>query len=313
MLKIPLEELQQCWFLAGPTASGKSTVAMLLARYLHAEIVALDSMTLYRKMNIGTAKPSPAEQETVPHHLFDIVDPHEEFSVAEYMEAAIRSVNDILDRGRTPLFVGGTGLYLRSLLRGVFAGPDADWDFRRKMDVVVEEEGPIKLHEMLQNVDAEAAGRIHPNDVRRVIRALEVNHVTGQTLSAQHDERPLEESVRPKHIYWLSPSRPWLHDRINRRVEQMMVEGLVEEVQGLMELEPALGRTARQALGYKEIIDALEEGRPLEEAVEQIKIRTRQFAKRQHTWYRNIVECQEVTFTEDESAKEIADRLIARS
>ncbi|MEZ6045013.1 MAG: tRNA (adenosine(37)-N6)-dimethylallyltransferase MiaA [Planctomycetaceae bacterium] len=311
MLQIPAEQLQQCWFIAGPTASGKSGVALKLAPQLGGEIIALDSMTLYRGMDIGTAKPTQAEQLQVPHHLYDLIDPHEEFSVAEYLALAAEKVDDILSREKTPIFVGGTGLYLRSLLRGVFEGPEADWEFRRQLEEIANAEGGEKLHQMLQQVDPIAADRLHPNDQRRVVRALEVNHITGQPLSAQQEQEPLPENDRPLHVYWLSPPRAWLHERINSRVDLMVEEGLVEEVRALMELDPPLGRTARQALGYKEMIDALDAGRPLEEAIEQIKIRTRQFAKRQHTWYRNLVECREVPFNESDTAAEIASRLLA--
>ena len=313
MLQIPTPQLQQCWFLAGPTASGKSAVGMLLAEQLNAEIIALDSMTLYRGMDIGTAKPTPAERAAVPHHLFDILDPHQEFSVAEYLEHARTTIADILARGRTPLFIGGTGLYLRSLLRGVFNGPEADWEYRRQLDAIAEAEGVERLHTMLLEVDPEAGQRLHPNDLRRVVRALEVNHLTGAPLSAQQEQGPLPEEVRPRHVFWLSPPRSWLHERINLRVDQMVDEGLIDEVKQLMNFSPPLGRTARQALGYKEIIDALEENQPLDEAIEQIKIRTRQFAKRQHTWYRNLVECEEIIFTPGDTPKAISSRLIARS
>ncbi len=174
-----------CWFLSGPTASGKTSVALALAPAIKAEIVSLDSMALYRGMEIGTAKPSAAEQATVPHHLLDVIHPDEEYSLAQYVAAAHRAVDDILQRGRTPLFVGGTPLYLKSLLRGIFTGPPADWELRRRLQAMADAEGTLALHARLADVDPLSAKRLHPRDERRVIRALEVWERTGQSITAR--------------------------------------------------------------------------------------------------------------------------------
>ncbi|MEZ6065757.1 MAG: tRNA (adenosine(37)-N6)-dimethylallyltransferase MiaA [Planctomycetaceae bacterium] len=304
--------MRQCWFLAGPTACGKTAVSLALAESLDAEIVALDSMTLYRGMDIGTAKPTPAEQARVPHHLLDLLEPEQEFSVAEYLEVAAAAVSDILDRGRTPLFVGGAGLYLRSMLRGVFDGPAADWEFRRALEQQADREATDWLHRQLQSVDAASAARLHPADRRRLIRALEIHHLTGRPATEQRLQAPLPEAERPPHVYWLSPPRDWLYERINLRVEAMLQLGLVEEVRGLLRRPGGLGRTARQGLGYKEVIAHLEQGLPLEEMVEQLKARTRQFAKRQHTWFRNLIECQAVTVHAQYRTADLVERLLAR-
>ena len=293
--------LQQCWFLAGPTAVGKTALSLELASALPAEIVAMDSMTVYRGMDIGTAKASSAEQAAVPHHLLDLVDPHEEYSVAEYVEAAAAVAADIVRRGKTPLFVGGTGLYLRSLLRGVFAGPPANWPLRRELEVQAAEKGAQWLHNQLLQRDAESAARLHPNDQRRIIRAIEVVEATGQPLSAQHQQTPLPPDRRPQHVFWLEPPRDWLYQRINHRVQWMLDEGLIDEVRTLLARTPPPGRTARQGLGYKEVIDHLQGNVSLELMIDTIQTRTRQFAKRQHTWFRNLEECHAVTINGQET------------
>lgn len=306
-MRFPLDILRQCWFLAGPTASGKSAAALSLARRIGAEIIALDSMSLYRGMDIGTAKPAPAEREVVPHHLIDIIEPHEEYSVAAYLRASEDACREILSRGRTPLFVGGTGLYLRAVLRGVFEGPPADWDFRRTLQSHGERDGAEALHRRLQAVDPVAAARLHPRDTRRVIRALEVRHLTGRPLSELQRQSALPPESRPRHVYWLHPPRAWLHERINSRVLEMIRGGLVEEVQRLLAGPHPLSRTARQAVGYSQIIDHVEGRLSLGHAVAEMQTATRQFAKRQHTWFRNLVECRPVGMTGSESPEELAD------
>lgn len=303
--------LQRCWFLTGPTASGKTAAGIELARLLGAEIVALDSMTIYRGLDIGTAKATTAERQAVPHHLLDIRDPHEEFSLAEYLLAAESVCRDILYRNRVPLFVGGTGLYLRGVLRGVFSGPPANWELRARWQQFAAEHGPAALHQQLQRVDPVSAARLPPQDERRIIRALEVHALTGQPLSVQQREQPRPLAERPRHVYWLNPPRPWLHDRINRRVLAMLEAGFVAEVRALEQNGPPLGPTAAQALGYREISRSLAGACSLESATTEIQLRTRQFAKRQCTWFRNLEECHPFPLTGTESPAEIAHRLWA--
>ena len=206
--------LRHCWFLAGPTAGGKTATALALAEFLDAEIVSMDSMAVYRRMDIGTAKPTREERSQVPHHLIDIVDPHEEFSVSDYVQQASQVAGEIAGRSRTPLFVGGTGLYLRSMLRGVFEGPDADWELRRSLERQADEKGNDWLLEELRKVDAPTAACLHPNDVRRVIRAIEVFNVTGQPLSIQHDHKPLPKEEQPAAVFWIHPPPSWLNFHI---------------------------------------------------------------------------------------------------
>lgn len=304
--------LRHCWFLAGPTACGKSAVALELAdrlrteRGLMIEIVSLDSMTLYRRMNIGTAKPSDEERCQTPHHLFDILEPSQDFSVAEYVVAAERVCREIVAHGGTPLFVGGTGLYLRSLLRGVFEGPPANDELRERLESEAARDGAEALHGRLQQFDPHTAERLHPNDLRRVVRALEVLELTGQPLSAQHREEPLPFNQRPTHVMWLSPPRDWLYSRINQRVETMLAAGWLDEVRSLLAEPQPLSHTASQALGYKELIEHLRGEQTLAETVKLIQTRTRQFAKRQHTWFRNLEECRPLSITGAESPSEIA-------
>lgn len=319
--QFPVELLRQCIFLAGPTAVGKTDATMdLVSRISKIEIVSLDSMCIYRGMDIGTAKPSKELQRQIPHHLLDIRNPYEEFSVAEYVEVARSACQGIVARGRVPLFSGGTGLYLRAVLRGVFEGPPADWEIRNRLQAQADEaarrDDHFWLMRQLEKVDPDSALRLHPNDQRRIIRAIEVFELTGSTLSSQQKQQPLPEDQRPPHVYWLSPDRDWLHDRINHRVTTMFEAGLISEVRELMKSDPPIGKTASQGLGYKEVIDALTgdsdhdlEAEDRVAVAELIQTRTRQFAKRQHTWYRNLEECVEVQISSVETPVQIGARL----
>ncbi|MCA9061201.1 MAG: tRNA (adenosine(37)-N6)-dimethylallyltransferase MiaA [Planctomycetaceae bacterium] len=306
----PPAVLRKSWFLAGPTACGKTATSLELARRLNAEIISLDSMAIYRGMDIGTAKPGPDERHGIPHHLIDVADPQQDFSVAEFVQMAHAAAVGILSRDRTPLFVGGTGLYLRSILRGIFEGPEADWEFRRLQEQRVQQEGSLVLHEELRRCDPVTAERLHANDVRRVIRALEVFHLTGQPLSQSQTHQPRPAADRPVIVAWLESERDWLHQRINQRVDAMMQAGLLEEVRSLWTMQPAIGRTARQALGYRELFDHFDGVATLPEAVTAIKAGTRQFAKRQHTWFRHLEECVAIPVLADDNASTICDRLV---
>lgn len=302
--------LRQCWFLAGPTACGKTAAGIVLAQRLDAEILSLDSMAVYRQMDVGTAKPTPAERSLVPHHLIDLVEPHEEYSTARYLQEAETACRQVLDRGRVPLFVGGTGLYLRAVLRGLFESAPKDPEFRRRLAREAAETSPEHLFERLREVDPATAARLHPNDLRRVIRALEVHHVTGCAASELQTQQPLPPDQRPQAVFWLHPPRDWLYERIDRRVDAMIAGGLVDEVRRLLAAPQPLSHTARQALGYREIIDHLEGRCELVEAVARIKLKTRQFAKRQHTWFRNLEECRAIDREGTESAVEITNRIL---
>lgn len=267
----------------------------------------MDSMTLYRGMEIGTAKPTAAERDFVPHHLFDILNIDQAYSVAEYVADAAGVVSEILQRGGTPIFVGGTGLYLRSLLRGVFEGPPGDSALRKRLNEEWNRLGAEAMHVRLQSVDPVTAARLAVNDGRRIMRALEVLELTGQPLSAWHSED--EPDTVARHVYWLEPQRPELHGRINLRVDKMIASGWLDECRALLASEYELGPTARQALGYQELFSVIEDGENLAAITERIKARTRQFAKRQHTWFRNLDECHAIPISPDETAEAIAYRI----
>ncbi len=276
------------FYLTGQTASGKSAVALELAGRLDAEILALDSMTLYRGMDIGTAKPTSAEREALPHHLLDLLDPWEHASVAEYREWALEAVRGIGSRGKRALFVGGTPMYLKALLRGLFVGPGADLSLRAELEAEADRNGELALHERLAALDLVTATRLHPNDRRRVIRALEVVISTGRPLSGLQKEH--DRPAVGARVVALVRERSDLIDRIDRRVDRMFGEGLEAEVEGLQAGLRPIHYVPAQAVGYREVMESLTGRMTRDEAIERTKIRTRQFARRQATWFRGLEE-----------------------
>jgi tRNA dimethylallyltransferase len=280
--------------LTGPTASGKTAIALDWAEKNSAEILCMDSMTLYRGMDIGTAKPTREEQARVRHHLIDLLDPWESANVAWWLDRAAEACEDIRSRGKLPLFVGGTPFYLKSLLFGLFDSPPTDDQLRQELERFAATQGNNALHARLQNVDPKSAGRLHPNDVRRVVRALEVHELTGQPLSSfqQSWDSPAfgNETVgRAIPCVALNWPRDLLNERIDRRVETMIAAGWIDEVRALQELPQPLSRESSRAVGYAEIAELLRSGRPsTPELIELIQLRTRQFAKRQGTWFRGM-------------------------
>jgi tRNA dimethylallyltransferase len=285
--------------LTGPTGSGKTQLGIDLARRLDAEIISMDSMAVYRHLDIGTAKPSLRQRQTVRHHLIDVLEPWESASVAWWLREAAACCRDISGRGKQVLVVGGTPLYLKALLFGLFDGPPADAHLRRRLLEEAARLGSMALHEHLAQVDAPTAARIHPNDTRRIIRALEVFELTGRPISAWQRQWNQESGVRSQEsgvsVLWLDLPRSVLYDRINRRVEQMFAGGLVEEVKALGELDKPLSGEARQALGYKEVLAYLDGQAGLEETMACVQTRTRNFAKRQITWFRHLPGCRSAT------------------
>ena len=302
--------VQDCWFLTGATASGKTAVATELAQRLGAEIISMDSMALFRGMDIGTAKPTAAQRQAVRHHMIGVIEPHEEYSVAQYVAAAHKKVEAIRSRGSNVLFVGGTPLYLKALLRGFFEGPPADWQFRQDIEAELQSAGPLALHERLRQVDPLSATRLHPHDTRRTIRALEVHKVTGQPIS--HFQLQFEEnqSAEQCRVYVLDRARAELLDRIQQRVEWMFRMGLEEEVCGLIRKGQRFGRTARQAVGYREVIRVLEGRLDRQEAIRQVNISTRRFAKHQTTWFRSLIECQFIPVEGETPPAMIAEQIL---
>jgi len=300
--------LLDAWYLTGPTAAGKTNVGLALADKLSAEILSLDSMAVYCDMDIGTAKPNKEARATCPHHLLDLVNPTEEFSVSQYVSAAHAKADEIRSRGKTPLFVGGTPLYLKTLLRGLYQGPAADWAFRDSVELEVERVGLEALHARLGQVDPLSAAKLHVHDKRRIIRALEVHFLTGTPLSHHQSQFDEARSAIDCRVFVLGWERSLLHQRINDRVDDMFAEGLTAEVESILQQHITLGRTASQALGYREIIQHFDGEWPIETAVEKVKARTRQFARRQETWFRSLSECQRVEMTGknvDEAVSEI--------
>ena len=283
-------EARKCWFVTGATASGKTAVSLALAKRLDAEIISLDSMAIYRGMDIGTAKPTAETQSLVPHHLIDIRDPNETCSVSEYRELAMEKVDEIHGRGKKVLFVGGTALYLKTLLRGLFDGPPADWEFRKQIEAEVENVGDAALHERVAAVDPVAAHKLHVNDRRRLIRALEVYKLTGKPIS--HWQMEFADGVDASEckVFSLRHPRPILHERIETRVDQMFEAGLIEEVRGLLDRWTDLSHTAAQAVGYREVIEHLRGEKDFAETREKVRVRTRKFARHQETWFRGLSE-----------------------
>jgi tRNA dimethylallyltransferase len=250
--------LRDSWFLTGPTAAGKSAVGVELARQIGAEIVSMDSMALYRGMDIGTAKPTARQRRDVPHHLIDVLDPWHECSLAQYVELAGQAAAEIAGRGREVLFLGGTPLYLKALLRGIFRGPPADWELRRRLVEEAQRQGANWLHRRLAEVDPPTAARLHPNDTRRLVRALEVFEKTGQPISQLQRQFEIGRPAAECRVFMLYWPKAELHARIDRRVEEMFAAGLVEEVRGLCSPDPlSLWERARvRAVGDKESVDS---------------------------------------------------------
>ncbi|RYL95263.1 tRNA (adenosine(37)-N6)-dimethylallyltransferase MiaA [Sporolactobacillus sp. THM7-4] len=270
--------------LAGPTAVGKTKLSIYLAKRFRGEVINGDAMQVYRGLDIGTAKIKADETEGIPHHLIDICDPGEEYTVADFQKDAREKISEITSRGNLPILAGGTGFYVKAALFDYrFSSPGVNQALRRKMDQIVREEGPAALYKKLKAVDPATASRIHPNNVVRVMRALEVYESTGVPLSRQQQQvsdQPLYDSV----LIGLTMERSLLYQRINQRVDQMVREGLVDEARSL-DKRGFRGSQAAQAIGYKEFFPYFDGTITLDEAVRQLKQNTRHYAKRQYTWF----------------------------
>ncbi len=272
--------------VAGPTASGKTALAVEIAKAVGGEIVSCDSMQIYKGLSIGTAKPDADEMQGIPHQMLDFVEPERRYSVADFVEDARACIDDILRRGKIPVIAGGTGLYMDSVLNNIsFADFDSDPNFREEMQRKAETEGNDAVHALLQKADPEAAEKIHPNNVRRVIRALEVCKVTGKTFT-QVNLESVRDAVYDALIIGIDRDREQLYERINLRVDIMLEKGLLAEVKELWEKGIGADTTAMQAIGYKELIQYLEGRCSYDDAVEKIKMESRRYAKRQLTWFR---------------------------
>ncbi len=299
MLKPPLI------VIAGPTASGKTSLSIALSRRLQGEVVAMDSMQVYRYMDIGTAKPTMEEREGIVHHMLDVANPKDTYSVAEYAKQAKDCISDVHQRGNVPILTGGTGLYLKALTTSMeLGGTQGDPAIRERLSAIAQQEnGGETLHEMLFKVDPASANRLHRNDIRRIVRALEVYELTGKPLSSQqlHDQ---PECPYTLCILGLFLERETLYKRIDGRVDAMMHMGLVREVEGLLRMGVPPEAQSMQGLGYKELIPVVNDGQPLHQAVEAIKLGTRHYAKRQMTWFKRTegmtwLDAQAKNLTED--------------
>lgn len=303
--------------LTGPTAVGKTALSIGLAKAIDGEIISADSMQVYRYMDIGSAKIMPEEMQGVPHHLVDVLEPWEEFNVVSFQQMAKAACEEIWGRGHIPIVTGGTGFYIQALLYDIdFTENDEDTAFRKEMEELAAREGGQVLYDRLKQVDPASAEAIHANNTKRVIRALEFYEKTGTPISAHNEEQKQKESPYSFLYAVLSRDRAILYDRIDRRVDIMMEQGLVKEVEGLMAQGCTRQMVAMQGLGYKETIDYLDGKLSLEEAVYIIKRDTRHFAKRQMTWFRRE---KDVTFIamdgrqESEILQEILEKLQDRN
>ncbi|WP_096189046.1 tRNA (adenosine(37)-N6)-dimethylallyltransferase MiaA [Evansella halocellulosilytica] len=287
--------------LVGPTAVGKTATSISLAKAFHGEIISGDSMQVYRQMNIGTAKIKQDEMDDIPHHLIDIKDPTENFSVAEFQSKAKKLIDDIHDRNKLPFIVGGTGLYVNSVIYDYdFSSSDSDQTYRMDMENYANTYGEIALHEKLKRIDPDSYLEIHPNNVRRVIRALEVYHVTGKKFSEHNHQSKV--SPYDVTVIGLTMERELLYERINKRVDHMIEEGLIEEAK-LLYKNGVHHCQSVQAIGYKEIYDYIEGRLSKEDAIETLKQNSRRYAKRQLTWFRNKMNIEWFDMSTDREKK----------
>lgn len=303
--------------VAGPTASGKTALAIRLAEHYDGEIVSADSMQIYQGMSVATAKPTAQEMRGIPHHLIDFVPPEQEYSVAEYVQDASRAIRDIVSRGKQPIVAGGTGLYIRSLVTNTqFEETKTDTALRERLyEQVQTPQGALELHQYLAQIDPESAARIHPNNTIRLVRAVEVYHLTGKTMTLLQKESRMQQSpYAPVAMLGLDcRDRSLLYDRINRRVDVMMKQGLLEEAREVLSREHM--PTAYQAIGYKELAAYFAGEQSLQEALEKLRQSSRRYAKRQLTWFRRE---QDISFLyredypdEDALVKEAISRINA--
>lgn len=272
--------------IGGPTASGKSNLALKLAQKINGEIISCDSMQVYRQMDIGTAKPTQEDMQIVKHHMIDIVNPDERFDVVRYIKMVKPIIEDILKRNKVPIFVGGTGLYVESLINNIeFAESENDYEYRKELEEFSKVNGNEDLYNRLLNIDPEFAQNIHINDTKRIIRGLEVYHKTGNTMTYYNEKSREKESPYKFYLFGIIEDREKLYERINNRVDKMLENGLIDEVKNIYQAYNNFP-TAMQGLGYKEVVSYLNDEYTYEEMVEKLKMETRRYAKRQFTWFR---------------------------
>ena len=299
--------------LTGPTAVGKTALSIGLAKAVDGEIISADSMQVYRKMNIGTAKIQQSEMQGVRHHLIDILDPGEDFNVVLFKKYALEAMKDIYSRGKIPVVVGGTGFYIQALLYDInFEDNDNDMSYREELQTLAAEHGNSYIHDMLAGVDPESAEKIHENNVKRVIRALEFYKKTGTKISEHNEAESQKESPYNFEYFVLNDDRQKLYDRIDRRIDIMLEDGLLDEVKSLVDEGNSRDLVSMQGLGYKEMIDYIQERYTLDEAVYTLKRDTRHFAKRQVTWFKREKQVTWVNKNEFDSEADILSFMIER-
>ncbi len=299
--------------LTGPTAVGKTALSIGLAKAVDGEIISADSMQVYRKMNIGTAKIEPSEMQGVRHHLIDILDPGEEFNVVLFKRYALEAMEDIYSRGKIPVIVGGTGFYIQALLYDIdFEDNDNDMSYREELQRLAAEKGNSYIHDMLSKVDSESAEKIHENNVKRVIRALEFYRKTGMKISEHNETEAQKESPYNFEYFVLNDDRSKLYDRIDRRIDIMLEQGLEAEVRQLVSEGYSRELVSMQGLGYKEIIDYIQGRCSFDEAVYTLKRDTRHFAKRQITWFKREKQVTWVNKNEYDSESSILEYMMNR-
>jgi len=292
--------------ILGPTASGKTKLSIELAKDIDGEIVSADSMQIYKYMDIGTAKPTEEEKQGIKHHLIDEITPDEEFSVARFQQLAVKYIDDIINRGKIPIVCGGTGLYIDSLIYNIeFGDTICDWELREMLRKEALEKGNEYLHNKLKEIDPEAAEKIHMNNVKRVIRAIEVYTYTHKTISMLQKESRNNPSKYKFYVFGLSMGREKLYERINQRVDRMIEKGLVQEVKKLMEMGYDKSTIAMQGIGYKEILSYLRGEISFDEAVYLLKRNTRRYAKRQFTWFNRMKDVHWINLDETHDLQEI--------
>ena len=299
--------------LTGPTAVGKTALSIGLAKAVDGEIISADSMQVYRKMNIGTAKIRQSEMQGVRHHLIDILDPGEDFNVVLFKKYALEAMKDIYSREKIPVVVGGTGFYIQALLYDInFEDNDNDMSYREELQTLAAEHGNSYIHDMLAGVDPESAEKIHENNVKRVIRALEFYKKTGMKISKHNEAESQKESPYNFEYFVLNDDRQKLYDRIDRRIDIMLADGLLDEVRSLVDEGYSRDLVSMQGLGYKEMIDYIQERYTLDEAVYTLKRDTRHFAKRQVTWFKREKQVTWVNKNEFDSEADILSFMIER-
>jgi len=304
--------------LTGPTAVGKTKASIGLAKAIGGEIISADSMQVYKQMDIGSAKIKPSEMDGIPHYLVDILEPDEEFHVVLFQQMAKQAIQKIYEKGKIPILVGGTGFYIQAVLYDIdFSENEKDTSYREELEKLAQTKGAEYLHDRLREVDEKSAQDIHANNVKRVIRALEYFHQTGEKISEHNEEQRKKVSPYNFSYFVLNDERAHLYERINLRVDQMINEGLVREVQSLKEKGYTRDMVSMQGLGYKEMLDYLDNKCSLEEAVEIIKRDTRHFAKRQITWFKREsdvtwIDKKEYDYNEERILKAMLQKLKER-